>query len=151
MMGAMLFAEDLEPGRTFLLGTMSLSAQEIVDFARAWDPQPFHVDADAAAATAFGGLIASGVQTVAVAQRLLFDAFVGHSAVIAGLGVDELRLPRPLRPGTVVSGRAEIVDRRLRDDGRAVVVFATTLVDADGQTLMTQRTTMLVRSGSHAS
>jgi acyl dehydratase len=146
MMGTMHYAEDLEPGRTFPLGTMSLSAQAIVDFAQAWDPQPFHVDADAAAATAFGGLIASGVQTVALAQRLLFDAFVGRSAVIAGLGVDELRLLLPLRPDADVSGHAEIVERRLRHDGRAVVTFATTLTDAAGSTLMTQRTTMLVHS-----
>ncbi|MCW3014698.1 MAG: dehydratase [Solirubrobacterales bacterium] len=146
MMRPMLFAEDLEPGRTFPFGTTSLTARQIVDFARDWDPQPFHVDKDAAAATAFGGLVASGVHTVAVAQRLLFDAFVGHTAVIAGLGVDELRLPRPLRPDAVVSGHAEIVGRRLRDDGRAVVTFATTLTDTNGDTLMTQRTTMLVHS-----
>lgn len=144
MIAAMLYAEDLEPGTRFRLRPRRLSAEEIVTFAREWDPQPFHVDAAAAAATGFGGLIASGVQTIAVSQRLLFDAFMDRTAVIAGLGVDDLRMLRPVRPSTVIGGVAEIVDRRLLEDGRGVITFTTTLRDQDEQTLLTLRTTMLV-------
>lgn len=140
----MRYAEDLTPGLTFRLGRRQLSEDEIVDFARQWDPMPFHVDAAYAARTAFGGLIASGVQTIAVAQRLLFDALMIDTAVIAGLGVDDLRMVRPVRPGTVITGDAEIVEQRLRDDGRAVIAFTTRLTDDGGETLLTQRTTMLV-------
>jgi acyl dehydratase len=141
----MRFAEDLEVGTVFPLGRRSLTAEEIVDFAIQWDPQPFHVDEEVARASPFGGLIASGVQTVAVAQRLLFEAFMVDTAVIAGLGVDDMRLVGPVRPGTVITGNAEIVACRLKENGRGVVTFATHLVDDAGATLMTQRTTMLVR------
>lgn len=141
----MRYAEDLTPGLTFRLGRRQLSAEEIIDFARQWDPMPFHVDEAYAARTAFGGLIASGVQTIAVAQRLLFDALMIDTAVIAGLAVDDLRMHRPVRPSTVITGVGEIVEQRLREDGRGVVAFTTTLTDAgDGETLLTQRTTMLV-------
>lgn len=141
----MRFAEDLEAGTVFPLGRRTLTAEEIIDFAVRWDPQPFHVDVEAARASPFGGLIASGVQTLAVAQRLVYDAFMVDTAVIAGLGVDDVRLVAPVRPGTVITGSAEILGCRLRGDGRAVVVFATRLVDDTGAALMSQRTTMLVR------
>lgn len=140
----MLYAEDLDAGTVFPLGCRSLTAAEIMEFARAWDPMPFHVEEAAALASPFGGLIASGLHTIAVAQRLLFDAFMDRTHVIAGLGVDGLRMTGPVRPGTVITGQAEILDRRLRDaDG--VVTFRTALVDGDdGSALLTQRTTMLV-------
>jgi acyl dehydratase len=144
MMPRMRYAEDLTPGLTFPLGRRQLSAEEIIAFAREWDPQPFHVDEAAAATTVFGGLVASGVQSVAVAQRMLFDAFMFDTAVIAGLGVDDLRMHRPVRPSTVIGGDAEIVGQRLLEDHRGVIAFTTTLRDQDGETLLTQRTTMLV-------
>jgi acyl dehydratase len=143
-MPSMLFAEDLTVGTVFPLGRRTLTAAEIVDFARRWDPQTFHVDEAVATASSFGGLIACGVHTIAVAQRLLADAFLTRTAVIAGLGVDDLRLLAPVRPGTVITGTAEITACRPRDDGRAVVTFATALVDEAGAPLMAQRTTMLV-------
>ncbi|MGH3131129.1 MAG: MaoC/PaaZ C-terminal domain-containing protein, partial [Gaiellaceae bacterium] len=65
-----LYFEDFEPGRTFELGSRTVTEEEIVSFAREWDPQPFHVDAEAAAGSAFGGLIASGWHTGALWMRL---------------------------------------------------------------------------------
>ncbi|WP_354698502.1 MaoC/PaaZ C-terminal domain-containing protein [Paraconexibacter sp. AEG42_29] len=140
----MRYAEDLTVGTVFELGERQLSAEEIVAFARDWDPQPFHVDPAFAEQTDFGGLIASGVQTIAVAQRLLFDAFFAGTAVIAGVAVDGLRMRRPVRPSTIITGRAEIDEQRLDDDGRGLIGFTVKLVDQDGDTLMTHRTTMLV-------
>lgn len=109
----MRYFEDYGVGDRFDLGTLSLSAEEIVEFARRYDPQPFHVDPEAAAESFYGGLIASGWHTTAVFMRRFVDRVLVDTAARGSPGVDEIRWRRPVRPGdrlhawvTVESARA---------------------------------------------
>lgn len=132
----MLYAEDLEVGRTFTLGTWTVSAEEIIAFATTWDPLPFHVDPAAAAASSFGEVIASGAHTFAIAIRLVADGMTAQLAVVAGRGLRELRWPKPVRPGARLTGTAVVVEQRLRPHGRAVITSRTEIVDQDGDVVL---------------
>ncbi|QEC50900.1 dehydratase [Baekduia soli] len=113
-------------------------------FAGDWDPLPMHVDEAAADRGAFGGLIASGLHTLAIAVRLTVDALVSHTAVYAGREIRSVRMHRPVRPGMTLTGTVTIVEQRLRDDGRGVVVWEIALVDDAGGPVLTMATDSLV-------
>lgn len=134
--GALLFPEDLHPGRRFGLGEHTLTARDIVEFGRLWDPMPFHLGEAEAAATPIGELIASGIQTMAVFQLLCVSGLYRRLPVIAGRGVREMRLLKPVRPQTALAGSAQIDDVQLRDDGRAVLLLRGWLHDHHGDTVM---------------
>ena len=106
------YFEDYVSGSTFEYGEISLSAEEIVDFARRFDPQPIHVDPQAAERGPFKGLIASGWHTAGVMMRLFADHFISHVAGMASPGVDELRWLLPVRPGDTLSIRVTILEAR---------------------------------------
>ena len=91
--------EDFEPGRVFELGAREVTEEEIVAFAREWDPQPFHVDPEAAQESSFGGLIASGWHTGAMWMRLYVDSLLVGAASMGSPGIEELRWLAPVRPG----------------------------------------------------
>jgi acyl dehydratase len=111
----MLYAEDHTPGRTFDLGERTLSAEEIVAFAREWDPQPFHLDAEAARVSPIGGLFASGLHGVAVLVRLGSDGMIGQTAIVAGRGWHDVQMRKPIRPGMRLRGTATVVEQTLRE------------------------------------
>jgi acyl dehydratase len=111
----MLYAEDHTPGRTFDLGERTLSAEEIVAFAREWDPQPFHLDAEAARVSPIGGLFASGLHGVAVLVRLGSDGMISKTAIVAGRGWREVEMRKPIRPGMRLRGSARVVAQLLRE------------------------------------
>ncbi len=94
----MKFAE-FHVGQRIEAGPYTLSEDEVLQFARAWDPQWFHTDPAAAAAGRFGGLIASGWQTCGIAMRLAVDAALQGSESFASPGVEHIRWPHPVRPG----------------------------------------------------
>ena len=104
--------EDYVPGDVYEFGYASLSEPEIVAFARDYDPQSFHTDPDWAATGPFGGLIASGSHTIAVCMRLYVDHYVSHVASLASPGLDELRWPRPVRPGDRLRIRVTVAEAR---------------------------------------
>lgn len=112
-MADVLYFEDLTPGRQFRSGTRVLDAEQIKAFARDYDPQPFHTDETAAAATFFKGLAASGWHTTAVMMRLLVDGEFRPAGGVIGAGVDELRWPRPVRPGDALTVVSEVVEARV--------------------------------------
>jgi acyl dehydratase len=91
--------DDFAPGQVHDLGRRTLSRDEIVAFARSWDPQPFHLDEQAAAASIYGGLIASGWHTVCAFMRLFADGLLNRAAAMGSPGIDELRWLKPVRPG----------------------------------------------------
>jgi len=91
--------DDYEVGQKFELGSTSFTADEIVDFATKYDPQSFHVDAQAAAKSMFGGLIASGWHVNAKLMRLFVDNYVDQRTALGSPGVDEIRWLKPVRPG----------------------------------------------------
>jgi acyl dehydratase len=142
---SMLFAEDFPVGRTFDLGSYSVTAAEIKAFAGDWDPLPFHVDERAAAESPFGGLVASGAHTLAICIRLASDAVISRAAVIAGRGIGEARFLRPIRPEMVLTGTMTIVDQRMDGRARGEIHLRNELRDQDGELVMSMLGEVLVR------
>lgn len=108
----MRYWEDFHVGDVVELGPVEVTEEEIVAFARRYDPQPFHVDAGAAKETPYGGLIASGWHTAAIFMGMFVPAVLHDSASLGSPGVDELRWTAPVRPGDRLTGRSTIVDSR---------------------------------------
>ena len=98
------YFEDFTVGEGFEAGGYRMTGEEIVEFARRYDPVSFHTDEAAGRHSVFGGLVASGIHTIAVWNRLRKDAEDGL-VMLVGLGLDELRYPHPVRPGDVLSTR----------------------------------------------
>jgi acyl dehydratase len=107
-----VFLDDLEVGQRHRLGTRVVRREEIVAFAREYDPQPFHVDEDVARSSIYGGLIASGWYTVCLFMRLFVDGFLQHAASMGSPGIDELRWLKPVRHDDRLSGQIEILEIR---------------------------------------
>jgi acyl dehydratase len=104
--------EDFTPGRVFELGTVTADREEMIDFARRFDPQPFHLDEEAARESVFGKLSASGWFTVGLWMRMFVDEVLLRSTGQGSPGGTEFRWLRPLFPGDVVQGRAEVLAAR---------------------------------------
>jgi len=104
--------EDFTPGWTYESPTRTLSAAEIVAFAREHDPQRYHTDEAAAKASPFGGLIASGWQTGTIAMRLMCDGYLNASSCVGSPGIDEMKFLKPVRPGDALRFRATVVDAK---------------------------------------
>lgn len=137
-MADVLFFEDLTPGRQFRSGTRLLDAEQIKAFARDWDPQPFHTDETAAVATFFKGLAASGWHTTAIMMRLIVDGEFRPAGGVIGAGVDELRWPRPVRPGDTLSVVSEVVESRVSKSRpeQGIVRVRHTTVNQNGETVL---------------
>ena len=133
-----LYFEDFAPGQTYQLGTHEMTRSEIVEFARKFDPQPFHLDEDAGAASPFGGLIASGWHTASVFMRLYVDALLSDAASMGSPGIQQLRWLQPVRPGDVLSGRfvVEDVQPSSRRDDRGTVFFRGEVTNGEGQIVL---------------
>ena len=106
----MRYLEDFKPGEVIELGSVTITRDEIIAFARQFDPQVFHTDEAAAARTIYGGLIASGWHTGSLMMRLLHDGFVRHTAGLGSPGIDELRWLKPVRPGDTLSARMTVLE-----------------------------------------
>jgi acyl dehydratase len=132
------YLEDFVAGTVYQAGSVTLTEAEILEFARRYDPQAFHVDPDAARASIYGGLIASGWQTVAVTMRLLVDQVFGESAGMGSPGVDELRWLLPVRPGDMLSPRVTVLESRpsRSKPDRGVVRFKVEVSNQDGELVM---------------
>lgn len=102
------YFEDYVPGAVCVYGNIAMTEAEIVEFARRYDPQPIHADANAARNGPFGGLIASGWHTTACVMRVLVERYLSRVAAIVSPGIDELRWPAPVRPGDVLHVRITI-------------------------------------------
>jgi acyl dehydratase len=104
--------EDFAVGTVREFGNMKLEKADIVRFAKDWDPQPFHVDEDAAKQSPYGGLIASGWQTCAAAMRMCCDAYLLDAASLGSPGVESVRWVKPVRPGDTLKVRLEVLEAR---------------------------------------
>ena len=107
------YFEDFVEGQTFDLGTFSYTEQQIIDFAREFDPQPMHTDPEAARASTYRSLIASGWQTATSYMRRLVDAIMRDSESIGSPGLDRLRWLRPVRAGDTLRARFTVLEARL--------------------------------------
>jgi acyl dehydratase len=106
------YFEDYTPGHVYELGTVTVSEREIIDFARQFDPQYFHIDPEKAKSSRFGGIIASGWHTIGVTMRLYVDHYLSHVASLASPGIDEIRWPNPVRPGDILKVRVSVLEAR---------------------------------------
>jgi acyl dehydratase len=124
-----MFFEDFEVGRTYRFGQRTVTQDELIAFAREFDPQPFHIDPEAAEKSHFGGLIASGWHTVSICMRHIIDDLYGQDAgSIGASGIDELRWPVAVRPGDTLSFWLEVMESKISerrpDRGRLVLKYA---------------------------
>lgn len=130
------FFDELVVGETFESEWTSIGAEEMLAFSAEFDRQYFHIDTEAAKDSPFGGLIASGAHTFAAWNRVNLDVN-GDIAWIAGLGFEDFRFPKPLRPDVEFKATSELVSKRLSssDPSRGVVVHRYELVTRDGDVL----------------
>lgn len=127
--------ENLSVGESQTAGQYEVTREEIVRFARRWDPQPFHVDETAAGKTHFGELIASGWHTAAVAMRLGVRELFGYVATRCALGASDLRWPHPVYPGDWLTARLTIVEKRASESRPDLGIIKTKweLINEHGQ------------------
>jgi len=104
--------EDFNVGDTAPMGKRRLEAAEMVAFAKAFDPQPFHVDEAAARESMYGGLIASGWHTVALVMRMMVDSYLNASSSLGSPGVDNVRWLKPVRPGDTIRATRTVLETR---------------------------------------
>jgi acyl dehydratase len=107
------YFEDMAVGATVDLGKRSVSEEEILRFAREFDPQPFHVDPEAAGKSIFGGIIASGWHTCSIMMRLLVDGLLSHSSSLGSPGIEQIRWVKPVRPGDTLHAVLTVQEVRL--------------------------------------
>jgi acyl dehydratase len=137
----MRYFEDFRVGEVVTLGRKRVSREEIVAFAREYDPQPFHLDDEAGARSPYGGLIASGWHTAAMFMGLFVREILLGSASLGSPGVEELRWLRPVRPGDELTGVVRVVDVRAseRNPSRGTVTTESEVLNQDGEVVMRMR------------
>ncbi|MEI7445389.1 MAG: MaoC family dehydratase [Burkholderiales bacterium] len=131
--------DDYPVGEIAEFGDHTVTEAEIVDFATRYDPQPFHVDAQAAKSSNFGGLIASGWMTASCAMRMLVDHYISPQASMGSPGIDELRWVQPVRPGDRLRMRTTVLESRRSQSkpDRGMIRFHWDVLRQDGVSVMT--------------
>ena len=135
----MMYWEDFQPGERIEMGSHTFVAEEIIEFARRFDPQPFHVDPQAAKDSFFGGLIASGWHTCSVGMRLTVDSHVNKSASLGSPGLDNIRWLKPVRAGDTIRYSRVVLESRASESRPAVGLVKSRweAVNQKGETVMT--------------
>ena len=141
------YFEEFAVGDRFTSGTVTIGESDITDFARRYDPQPFHIDPAAAQETIFGGLIASGFQTLAAGFRLIWDTGIFAGSSLGSPGFDELRWLKPVRPGDTLHVECEVVEIRPSQSkpDRGIVRFAYRYINQRGEVVLTMIAMQLLR------
>jgi acyl dehydratase len=135
-----LHFEDFTPGDSRIYGPLEVSRDDIVGFARQFDPQPFHVDETAAKATFVGTLIASGWHSCAINMRLIADGFLLDSAGMGAPGIEEVKWLRPVLPGDLIRSRATVLESRISKSkpDRGLIRFRFELLNAADEAVLVQ-------------
>ena len=141
-------AEAMPVGVEIDCGAYLMTEPEIIEFGTSWDPQYFHIDPDAAAHSTFGGVIASGVHTTAIFQRLATLAVYNRYDVIAGREIRALRFLRPVRAGDVLTGSVLLRSVEPPRRGRCLVTILGVLRNQEGEAVLELEVDSLVRSAT---
>ncbi len=139
--------EDNVPGTVYEYGSYVMSEAEILEFATKYDPQPFHIDAEAAKHSNFGGLIASGWHTASAMMRLMADQHLSPGSSMGSPGIDEIRWPRPVRPGDTLRLRItvlEVIPSRSKPD-RGIVRSHSEALNQHGEVVMSWKGMVMTR------
>jgi acyl dehydratase len=133
--------EDFTPGRVFETATRALAEDDIVRFAREYDPQAYHTDAEAARDSPFGGLIASGWQTCGVMMRLMCDGYLLESSCTGSPGLEELRWLKPVRPGDALRLKTTVIEATpsAKQPNRGTVLFLWETLNQNGEVVLSIR------------
>lgn len=131
-MTAKYYWEDFKVGEVSEMGRRLVDKDEVVAFARQFDPQPFHVDEAAAKASMFGGLIASGWHTVSMVMRMMCDSYLLDSASLGSPGVDHVKWVKPVRPGDTIRAMRTVLESR-RSASRPEIGIVKTLWEVFNQ------------------
>jgi len=144
---AELYLEDLHVGDRFGSGSIDVTAESIFEFARQFDPQPFHLDPEAAKASMFMELTASGWHTAAMSMRLYVTGEFRPAGGSIGLAVDELRWPRPVRPGDTLRLETEILNVRTSKSkpDRGIIRIRNVTTNQSGEVVQTFTAFVMVR------
>lgn len=142
----LLYWDDFKPGLAFDLGSYFLSEDELIDFATAYDPQTFHTDPVKAKDSAIGCLCASGVQTVAIAQRLTVDQLFSKTAIVAGMGVDKLRFHKPVLANETLTADIVVLKayRAPGSKNRGIVTYKATVNNPRDEKVASLQGTIMV-------
>ncbi|MEM1040714.1 MAG: MaoC family dehydratase [Pseudomonadota bacterium] len=148
----LLTFEDFPEGKEFPLGPVTVNAEDIIDFATQFDPQPFHIDPDSQQAAQVGGLIASGWHSCALLMRMMCDSYLLHSASDGSSGLDEVRWLKPVRPGDTLSGTSTVVSSRLSKSNpeRGIIIFRYEVRNQHGDVVMEVSGSGMVATASAA-
>ena len=142
----MKWFEDYTEGLVLEFGDAPVDAAEVVDFARRYDPQPFHTDPEAAARSVFGGLIASGFHTCALMMRMLAEHYLDPDSSLGSPGLDEVRWLLPVRPGDRLRVKVTILEARASRSkpDRGMVTSRIAILNQDNAPVMTMTAMVLV-------
>jgi acyl dehydratase len=145
------YFEDYVPGPVHEFGNIAVEEDEMIDFARRFDPQPFHRDPVAAKRSVFGGLIASGWHTASLMMRLFVDHYLSHVASLSSPGVDELRWLKPVRPEDTLSLRVTVsgTKRSASKPDRGIVHSYIEVLNQDDEIVMTMKAMNLLGCREH--
>lgn len=148
----MTYFEQIPVGYQSTIGTWQLTEADVIAFAGAWDPQPFHIDKAAAEASVFGELVASSLHIFAICTRLFFD-HEDEIRIMAMLGKDKIRLQQPARATDLLVYTTECISATPSSTkpDRGVIVLADRVARKSGEIVMTQEVTLLVARGPSAS
>jgi len=144
-----LYLEDFEVAQTFAGSTrIRVDKERVKSFAAEFDPQPFHLDESAAQGSIFGGLAASGWHTAAMTMRLLVDSDFKPAGGIVGAGFDDLRWPRPVRPGDELRVQSEVLEVRPSKSrpNQGVIKVRTTTLNQNGEAVQVSVGNLVVKA-----
>ena len=144
----MIWLEEFAPGQRYVSPSRRVDAAAIKAFAAEFDPQPFHLDEDSARGSFFGGLAASGWHTAALTMRLLVESGFRPAGGIIGSRADELKWPRPVRPGDELHVEAEVLEVRASNSrpGQGFVKCLTTTLNQNGEPVQILVMNLLVKA-----
>lgn len=145
-----IYADDLVIGERYEFGHHTVTEEELVDFASKWDPQPFHIDSVAAATHGFDGLIASGLHTLSIYQRLAVLSVGGRWKAIAGRKIEEAVFVRPVRPNDELTGSMVVAEVSLDERNRGRVTTTAELINGAGDTVLTVTVVVFLHSRGEA-
>ena len=142
------YAEDFSSGQIFDLGKKRITKSEILEFARKFDPFPFHVDETYAEKTVFGGLIASGWHTALIWLGMMHERLLTYETILGSPGHDSLIWKNPVRPGDTISGKVEVIDSRISQSRPELgfVKYRATMLNQNGDEVFFTQSTLMLKS-----
>ena len=145
--------EDFKPGRFGTFGPRHVSREEILAFAAEFDPQPMHLDEEAAKKSMLRGLSGSGWHLGSLMMRMMFDGFIGRTASLGAPGVNEMRWVAPLRPGDDLTLDVDVIEARVSKSrpGTGIVTFKSTIRNARGEMLCEMEAPIMISRRDAAS